>query len=48
LANRLFWEPAHFIMDWKMLRTIKRLAVTARDTPEGEAAGSAEEHLVGR
>jgi hypothetical protein len=39
LANRLFWEPAHFIMEWKMLRTIKRLA---------EAEGSAEGRLARR
>lgn len=26
LANRLFWEPAHFIMERKMLQTIKSLA----------------------
>ncbi len=29
LAGRLFWEPAHFIMERKMLRTIKRLAEAA-------------------
>lgn len=26
LMNRLFWEPAHFVMERKMLLTIKRLA----------------------
>src|SRR5262245_34046253 len=30
LANRLFWEPAHFIMERKMLLTVKRLAEAAR------------------
>ena len=25
-ANYVFWEPAHFVMERKMLRTIKRLA----------------------
>jgi len=29
LINRLFWEPAHFVMEWKMLRTVKRLAEKA-------------------
>ena len=26
LAGRLFWEPAHFVMEQKMLRTIRDLA----------------------
>ncbi|HEY2787789.1 MAG TPA: hypothetical protein VGJ05_22725 [Fimbriiglobus sp.] len=26
LIQHLFWEPAHFVMEWKMLRTINRLA----------------------
>lgn len=30
LANRLFWEPAHFIMERRMLLTIKRLAEASR------------------
>lgn len=35
LANRLFWEPAHFVMERRMLRTVKRLAETsaAREQP---------------
>lgn len=28
-ANRLFWEPAHFVMERRMLLTIKRLAEAA-------------------
>ncbi|MDB5385511.1 MAG: hypothetical protein JWM11_1157 [Planctomycetaceae bacterium] len=30
LVNRLFWEPAHFIMERRMLLTIKRLAEASR------------------
>jgi hypothetical protein len=26
LMGRLFWEPAHFVMEQKMLRTIRDLA----------------------
>ena len=26
LADRIFWEPAHFVMERKMMLTIKRLA----------------------
>jgi len=26
LAGRLFWEPAHFVMEQKMLRTIRDLS----------------------
>jgi hypothetical protein len=40
LANRLFWEPAHFIMGGKMLLTIKRLA------EEASADEAARERLV--
>ena len=29
LANYLFWEPAHFVMERRMLKTIKRLAEAA-------------------
>jgi hypothetical protein len=40
LANRLFWEPAHFIMERKMLLTIKRLAeasqISDAKLPTGE------------
>ena len=25
LVNRLFWEPVHFVMEWKILHTMKRL-----------------------
>jgi hypothetical protein len=28
-ATRLFWEPAHFVMERKMLRTLKRLVEAA-------------------
>jgi hypothetical protein len=31
LANRLFWEPAHFIMERRMLLTVKRLAEAASE-----------------
>ena len=37
LANRLFWEPAHFVMERRMLRTVKRLAEAAAE-PEPAAA----------
>ena len=30
LAGSLFWEPAHFVMERKMLLTIKRLSETTR------------------
>jgi hypothetical protein len=26
IANYLFWEPAHFIMERRMLKTIRRLS----------------------
>ena len=26
LADRIFWEPAHFVMERKMMLTIKQLA----------------------
>jgi hypothetical protein len=44
LMNRLFWEPAHFIMEWKMLRTLKRLAEAAarEERPGARAAGAGE------
>jgi hypothetical protein len=29
LVGRLFWEPAHFVMEQKMLRTIRDLAETS-------------------
>ena len=31
LANYLFWEPAHFVMERRMLLTLKRLAETAAE-----------------
>ena len=31
LANRLFWEPAHFVMERRMLLTLKRLAEAAAE-----------------
>jgi hypothetical protein len=42
LANRLFWEPAHFIMERRMLLTVKRLAEAAS---EEEAACERLTHL---
>jgi len=33
LMGRLFWEPAHFIMEQKMLRTIRDLAEQTQQSP---------------
>ena len=33
LVNRLFWEPAHFVMERRMLKTVKRLAEAAARGP---------------
>jgi hypothetical protein len=33
ITDRLFWEPAHFVMERKMMLTIKRLAEAAGRTP---------------
>lgn len=34
LSDVLFWEPAHFVMERKMMLTIKRLAETAGARPQ--------------
>ncbi len=38
LINRLFWEPAHFIMERKMLLNVKRLAesLPAKENPASQ------------
>ena len=30
ITDRVFWERAHFVMEWKMMLTIKRLAERGR------------------
>lgn len=39
-ADLLFWEPAHFIMERRMMSTIKRLAEAQRDSPAPETPES--------
>jgi hypothetical protein len=46
LANRLLWEPAHFVMERRMLRTVKRLAEAASRASEQSSGMAADGHLV--
>jgi len=41
LANRLFWEPAHFVMERRMLKTVKRLAEATQAEPAGRTPAPA-------
>lgn len=45
LSNACFWEPAHFVMERKMLREIKRLAEAG--ARQGEVAPTAVPEQVG-
>jgi hypothetical protein len=40
LADRIFWEPAHFVMERKMMLTIKALAETTSQEPVGVSRGT--------